>query len=246
MPSQTVVVPNSTILSGHLAAKVFAPAPPARVGTPPRLAELCASRRHSAPRPRVALHGGDPVTAAGVRAALIGFDLVEAGSSADVQVVCAPAVTPDLMRTMRAAGRGRRVLVADDVTALDVLTAVECGVVAVLRRSEATPRRLRDAVLDAARGVPALHPAFLGALLDELRRVRLEVLRPRGLELSGLAPHEVDVLRLVAEGCDTEEIAARLDCSPRAVKQVVQGLTKRLGLRNRPHAVAYAFQAGVI
>ena len=67
-----------------------------------------------------------------------------------------------------------------------------------------------------------------------------------GAPTSGLAPREVDVLRLVAEGLDTVEIAGKLSYSERTVKNVMHGLTTRLRLRNRAHAVAYALREGYI
>jgi DNA-binding NarL/FixJ family response regulator len=72
------------------------------------------------------------------------------------------------------------------------------------------------------------------------------VLRPRGYRLNGFSSREVDVLRLVAEGYDTEEIARMLAYSERTVKNVIHGVTARFNLRNRCHAVAYAVRAGVI
>jgi len=54
------------------------------------------------------------------------------------------------------------------------------------------------------------------------------------------------VLRLLAEGMDTAEIAAELCYSQRTVKNVLHGLTNRLNLRNRAHAVAHALRADVI
>jgi DNA-binding NarL/FixJ family response regulator len=73
-----------------------------------------------------------------------------------------------------------------------------------------------------------------------------EVLAPNGLSASGLEPREVSVLRLIAEGWGTEEIAKELAYSERTVKNVIFNLTTRLHLRNRAHAVAYALRAGVI
>ena len=54
------------------------------------------------------------------------------------------------------------------------------------------------------------------------------------------------MLRLVAEGFGTEEIAAKLCYSERTVKNVLYGLMTRCGLNNRAHAVAYALRAGAI
>ena len=91
-----------------------------------------------------------------------------------------------------------------------------------------------------------LPPDLLGELLSQVERLQRDVLGPRGLTTSGLAPREVDVLRLMAEGWDTAEIAEKLSYSERTVKNVVYAVMSRLGLRNRPHAVAYALRAGVI
>ena len=52
--------------------------------------------------------------------------------------------------------------------------------------------------------------------------------------------------RLVADGWDTSEIAKELSYSERTIKNVFYGITARLNLRNRPHAVAYALRKGMI
>ena len=56
----------------------------------------------------------------------------------------------------------------------------------------------------------------------------------------------IDVLRLVADGLDTGEIAQRLSYSERTIKNVIHDVTSRLHLRNRSHAVAFAMRTGVI
>ncbi|MEV6632734.1 LuxR C-terminal-related transcriptional regulator [Actinoplanes sp. NPDC051470] len=43
-----------------------------------------------------------------------------------------------------------------------------------------------------------------------------------------------------------EPIAAELSCSVRTVKAIVQGAMRRLGPRNRAHAVAFAIRHGLI
>ena len=64
--------------------------------------------------------------------------------------------------------------------------------------------------------------------------------------MSGLAEREIEVLRLLSEGFDTVEIAAKLCYSERTVKNVIHDVTSRLGLRNRSHAVSYAIRNGLI
>jgi len=53
-------------------------------------------------------------------------------------------------------------------------------------------------------------------------------------------------LRLLADGMDTGQIAQRLSYSERTVKNILQGMLTRLGLRNRTHAVAHAIRLGLI
>ena len=77
-------------------------------------------------------------------------------------------------------------------------------------------------------------------------RLQREVLSPRGMAFSGLTDREANVLRLVADGYDTAEIADRLAWSERTVKNVIHDITTRHQLRNRSHAVAYAVRAGLI
>jgi DNA-binding NarL/FixJ family response regulator len=83
-------------------------------------------------------------------------------------------------------------------------------------------------------------------LLDYVNNLQASVLSPRGLSLTGLSDRELDVLRLVAEGLETSEIAERLCYSERTVKGVVHEITTRLRLKNRAHAVAYAVRHGLI
>jgi len=54
------------------------------------------------------------------------------------------------------------------------------------------------------------------------------------------------VLRLVADGLETSEIASRLSYSERTIKKVLHEVMTRLQLRNRSHAVAYALRNGLI
>jgi DNA-binding NarL/FixJ family response regulator len=98
----------------------------------------------------------------------------------------------------------------------------------------------------AAADEGVLPPDLLGGLLRQVQQVQSDVLAPRGLTFSGLADRELAVLRLLSEGSDTREIARRLAYSERTVKTIIQDVTRRFGLRNRSHAVAYALRQGLI
>ncbi|MFD8960579.1 response regulator transcription factor, partial [Streptomyces anulatus] len=140
----------------------------------------------------------------------------------------------------------RTVLVTTDIDEQKLVSAAECGVAGVIRRSESTPDHLVQVIGTVARGEGHLPSDLLGRLLEEVGRLQGQVLGPRGLHFTGLAAREVDVLRLVAEGYDTADIATKLAYSERTIKNVLHSVMTRLQLRNRSHAVAYAMRQGLI
>jgi DNA-binding NarL/FixJ family response regulator len=83
-------------------------------------------------------------------------------------------------------------------------------------------------------------------LADQVERVRSDRLRPRGPSGMLLSAREQEVLRLLAEGCDTTEIATRMAYSERTVKNIIRAILERLGSRNRAHAVAFATREGIV
>ena len=203
---------------------------------------------------RVAVQATDPLSHAGL-AALLQFrgDLTVVRNAqrteADVLVVAAERLSTEVVATLRRAGAETGapvVLVVAEIDEGDLLTAVECRVVAILPRGAVSADRLAHSVKAAASGGGVLPPNLVGELLKHVERMQRDVLTPNGLNASGLTPREIDVLRLMADGFDTNEIAGKLCYSERTVKNVIYGVTHRLKLRNRSHAVAYALRAGMI
>ncbi|GIM93815.1 helix-turn-helix transcriptional regulator [Paractinoplanes toevensis] len=203
---------------------------------------------------KVALQAMDPVSHAGL-AALLQFrnDMVVLRSNqrhdADVLVAAAERLTPDVVAALRRTGADVSapiVLVCQEILEAELMTAVECRVVGILPRSAVTAERLAHSVRAAAAGGGVMPPNLVGELLKQVERMQRDVLAPNGLNASGLTPREIDVLRLMADGFDTNEIAGKLCYSERTVKNVIYGVTHRLKLRNRSHAVAYALRAGMI
>ncbi|MDT8911454.1 response regulator transcription factor [Amycolatopsis sp. PS_44_ISF1] len=206
----------------------------------------------------VAVLASDPITKAGA-VSLLGTRpelqvlSEDSAAQADVVLVMEEHVTDRVLARVKELGRESEhlagpelVIVADHFRESDLMTAIECGIVAILPRRETGGTELVAAVLAAGDGTATLPPRLQGALLGQVQRMRRDVLEPNGLTLSGLAARECDVLRLVAEGYGTEEIASKLCYSERTVKNVLYGLMTRCGLNNRAHAVAYALRAGAI
>jgi DNA-binding NarL/FixJ family response regulator len=169
--------------------------------------------------------------------------------NADVAVVAADEVDDETLRVIKAiqrSGGPRVVLVVARPDDGGLVTAVEAGACGLLRRSEATPEILTRAVVAAAQGDGTVPPDLLGRLLSQVGRLQRHVLAPRGLTFSGLTERELGVLKLVAEGMDTSEIAQQLAYSERTIKNIIHDITTRFHLRNRSHAVAFALRQGLI
>lgn len=151
-----------------------------------------------------------------------------------------------LLRTLQVRGFTRVVLIAGELEDTEILTAVEGGVCAVARRADTTPDLLVRLIKAAAVGEGALPPDLLGRLLKRVSRLQRHVLEPRGLQLAGITNREGEVLRMVASGLSTQEIAEKLCYSQRTVKSIIHDVTNRFQLKNRAHAVAYALKEGLI
>jgi DNA-binding NarL/FixJ family response regulator len=200
------------------------------------------------------VHCTDPISLAGVVAQLRMRPEVRVVEELDVDqahvaIVVADQLDDDTGRVIRALCRGDRpriVLVAATIDEATVVAAAELGVGGLLRRTDATADALVRTISRVAAGEGDVPPDLLGRLLEQVGRLQRQVLAPRGLAFSGLTPRETEVLRLVAEGHDTAEIAAEMCYSERTVKNVLHDLTTRLQLKNRTHAVAYAMREGLI
>jgi DNA-binding NarL/FixJ family response regulator len=198
------------------------------------------------------VHGRDPISQAGVISQLKmrpEIRIVDSADQAAVAVIIADQVdetTTRELRTLRKDGRPRLMLVATTVDDAALVTAAEAGVGGLLRRSDASADLLVRTIVRVASGEGEVPPDLLGRLLEQVGRLQRQVLAPRGLTFTGLTPRETQVLRLVADGHDTSEIALQLCYSERTVKNVLHDLTTRLQLRNRSHAVAYAVREGLI
>jgi len=124
-----------------------------------------------------------------------------------------------------------------------LFAALDAGASGFLLKN-ASPEKLLEAVQVVARGDALLAP-------DVTRRViaRATVARETSAatdpRLGDLTERETEVLRLLARGLSNAEIAAELWLGEATVKTHVSKVLLKLGLRDRVHAVVFAYENGV-
>ncbi len=95
----------------------------------------------------------------------------------------------------------------------------------------------------ALRGEPFLYPRVLSALMrDYLARVR----RGEDLPARVLTPREDEVLKLIAEGYSSKDIAGTLVISLKTVERHRANILQKLRMRDRTELTRYAVRAGLI
>jgi len=205
-------------------------------------------------RTAVYVYAKDTISQAGIAAQLRGRPEVRVLDEEDIDdvevaLVAADELDDETLRVTKGLQRSsspRIVLILTHIDDASLLAGVEAGASGFLRRSDATPEALVTAVRAARSGDGTVPPDLLGRLLTQVGRLQRQVLSPRGMLLNGLTEREVEVLKLVAQGLSTGDIADRLAYSERTIKNVIHDITTRLNLRNRSHAVAFALKEGLI
>ena len=206
-------------------------------------------------RTRVSVLADDPVTLAGLGGQLRtsrALDVVPFRSEQlpAVVVIGAAGFDAEQLRRVRAVqygGRTQVVAVVGELDGASLLEGIEAGACVIIRRRDATNERLLEGVRMAATGEGSVPGDLLSRLM---RRVGesdpLDASATPATARHSLTHREIKVLRLLADGCSTAEIAAELAYSESTIKGAIHELTSRLDLRNRSHAVAYALRAGLI
>jgi DNA-binding NarL/FixJ family response regulator len=144
-------------------------------------------------------------------------------------------------------------IVATTFSRSGALSAVRAGALAVLPAAEVTPAQLRAALQSAQAGDARLSYRMLLYLINGAAGPlgagspdagHSAIAQVAGS--TGLTAQQRAVLSLMAQGYSNAAIARALSCSEHTVKNVGYELMGRLQARNRAHAVARGFRAGLI
>jgi len=118
------------------------------------------------------------------------------------------------------------------IFAAQALAAGAAGLVAKHRADSELPPAIRAAALDHVYVSPSI-----AARLDVLRAAQSE---------DRLSQREIEVLRLIALGFTSVEIARQLHLSPRTIESHRAHITGKLGLSTRAELVSYALARGLL
>lgn len=110
---------------------------------------------------------------------------------------------------------------------------------------DASAGELADAVRVVAAGDALLAPSITKRLIAEFSRLGAPR-APSRRRLAELTEREAEVLNLVARGLSNGEIAGELVIAEQTVKTHFGRILMKLGLRDRPQAIVYAYEVGLV
>jgi DNA-binding NarL/FixJ family response regulator len=177
-----------------------------------------------------------------------GAEAVALAASHDVDLAVLDVAMPRMTGLQAARGiarrrRAPRILLLSmydsDQYFFEALKAGACGYVL----KSVADRDLVEACRAAVRGEPFIYPDALTALMREyLQRAR------RGERLPGsiLTAREAEIVKLIAEGRSSKEIAALLVISIKTVERHRANILQKLEMRDRTELTRYAIRTGLV
>jgi NarL family two-component system response regulator YdfI len=185
-----------------------------------------------------------------------GFEMVgEAADGAEAVSLCADLKPDVVLMDLRMPGM-------DGLTAIERLRAEQPGIAVVIlttfNEDDLMMRGLRDGakgyllkdtdretlfntVRAAARGETLLKPEIIARVLSKAGKTGTQA-----ASTTDLTERELEVLKAVAQGERSKEIALRLGISERTVKAHLASIYNRLGVDSRAAAIAVAAQKGLL
>lgn len=194
-----------------------------------------------------------------------GFEVVGEATDGKVAIDQAAALDPDVicmdvqMPVMDGLAATAAITASGSTAAVMILTtfdrddflfeALEAGASGFLLKT-AEPETLIDAVHALARGDALLSPEVTRRVISRFAAgappLRAEPTAEQADALDGLTDREAEVLQLLAKGQSNAEMASSLFLGEATVKTHVSNVLMKLGVRDRIHAVIWAYEHGVV
>jgi two-component system, NarL family, response regulator DegU len=187
-----------------------------------------------------------------------GFDVVGEASDGAEAVAMAQRLRPDVIlmdvtmpemdgveacRQVRLDLPGTQVVMLTMHADQEVLaSAIRAGASGYLVKDCST-EEIASAVRMAASGETALSPQLAASMLNEVRKWDKAAAAE---EERVVTKREEEVLQLIADGCSTPEVAAKLYISQKTVKKHLASIYQKLDARDRTQAVLAAVRMGIV
>lgn len=123
-----------------------------------------------------------------------------------------------------------------------VFPAIQAGASSYLLK-DVSPDDLAEAIRAAYRGEARLHPDIMRKLMEQVASQEGHTTRA---PVDNLTERELDVIRLVAEGCNNHDIAEKLVISEKTVKTHVSNILSKLHLEDRTQLAIHAIKRGLV
>ena len=176
-----------------------------------------------------------------------GAEAVEAGLAEDVHLAVLDVTMPRMTGLQAARELSRRrpelrlLILSMHDNEQYFYEALKAGASGYVLKS-AADRDLVEACRAAMRGEPFLYPKAISALIRDY----LERAAEGGERADVLTPRELEIVKLIAEGNSTKEIAALLVISPKTVERHRANILEKLGMRDRVELTRYAIKRGLV
>jgi NarL family two-component system response regulator LiaR len=177
--------------------------------------------------------------------AVNGKDALEKVESLKPDVTLMDLVMPEMsgieaIEKITASHPNARILVMTSFAADDkVFPSIKAGALGYLLK-DSDPEDLIRMIRQVYRGELSIHPTIARKVIQELNRPATEPLTP-----SPITEREVEILKLLAEGMENKEIAAKLVVRDATVRTHVSNILRKLQLANRVQATLYALRTGL-
>jgi two-component system nitrate/nitrite response regulator NarL len=191
---------------------------------------------------RLALDGAPDLAVRGIATSLEALEALATTRSADVllldQRLCEAGVAASLRRVRTFCPESRVLMLTAGPNEAAAVDAFEAGCAGVVPKTFSLDE-LVDAVRGAASGELRLDSDMLARLVPRLSRSYRE-------PGANLTLREREVLKLVAEGLSTSDMAARLVVTTNTVRNHVQAILTKLGAHSKLEAVVIANRGGLL
>ena len=127
------------------------------------------------------------------------------------------------------------VMLAEDYSQKDIITAIKAGVVGFVLKSEPFAR-IEEAVVDAYKGLSYISSPLARKLIDIVKEYPLKT--HEGTYFEQLSPRESEITDLLAQGLSTRDISNQLFISYETLRTHIRSIFEKVHVNSRAELMA--------